>query len=220
MDSEYVPHSACYQIQTSVQVLAHRGCWHQRDERNTLTALTKGLAQNYGIETDVRDMGGTLVISHDPPGAKSLPLESLFAEYSRMQVSSYLALNIKCDGLAESLSRLLEQYDIRRYFVFDMSIPDTLSYLRRGLRVFARQSEIESHISLYEECQGVWLDAFHHDWYSEDTLIQHIDNGKQIAVVSPELHGRSPEKVWRLVQNLPEEYARNTLICTDTPGLF
>ena len=220
MKSDHDPPTACNQILTSVQVLAHRGCWDQLDERNTLAALTNGLTQNFGVETDVRDMGGSLVISHDPPCSKSPRLEALFEQYSEMQVSSHLALNIKSDGLADRLSRLLEQYEIHRYFVFDMSIPDTLHYLRNGLRVFARQSEIETHISLYEECEGVWLDAFQHDWYSCDTLVQHIDNGKQVAVVSPELHGRPPEKVWRLIQGLPDEYASNTFICTDLPKSF
>lgn len=210
----------CCQVPTRVRVLAHRGCWAERDERNTLAALTAALTQGDGVETDVRDLGGTLVISHDPPGHGALPLETFFAHYASLGATSCLALNIKSDGLAESLQRLLLRYAIRRYFVFDMSIPDTLGYLKSGLRVFARQSDLETQVPCYEACQGIWLDAFQHDWYSADTIVQHVNRGKEVAVVSPELHGRSPEGVWRMLRQLPEEVAQNVLVCTDFSSAF
>jgi len=208
------------QVEASAGVLAHRGCWSRLEDKNSLVALTTGLDRGYGLETDVRDWDGKLVVSHDPPGRGALLLETLFEHYQSIGSTACLALNVKSDGLAEEMCRLIEKHTIENYFVFDMSIPDTLSYLRCGLRVYTRQSEFETQASLYEECEGVWLDAFRDDWYSQDTLIQHIDNGKQVAVVSPELHGRCHEKVWQLVRGLPEKYTQKTFICTDLPESF
>ena len=53
-------------------VLAHRGWWSDPQDKNTRAAFAKAFAAGYGVETDVRDQGGRLVISHDPPTGEDL----------------------------------------------------------------------------------------------------------------------------------------------------
>ena len=48
-------------------ILAHRGLWFCEEEKNSSNALFKALDLGFGIETDVRDLCGELIISHDPP---------------------------------------------------------------------------------------------------------------------------------------------------------
>src|SRR5438309_53835 len=62
-------------------VLAHRGWWSDPQDRNTRAAFAKAFAAGYGIETDVRDSAGRLVISHDPPfvGEDLMSFDALLA---------------------------------------------------------------------------------------------------------------------------------------------
>ena len=71
-----------------------------------------------------------------------------------------LALNIKSDGLSQDLNLLIDKYGIENYFVFDMSIPDTIPYLMNKTNVYTRHSDIEKAPLLYGQSSGVWLDMF------------------------------------------------------------
>jgi len=55
-------------------ILAHRGAWTVPKERNSAEALKRALKSGFGIETDLRDLDGTVVISHDPPKHADTPL--------------------------------------------------------------------------------------------------------------------------------------------------
>lgn len=201
-------------------VLAHRGLWGTGCQQNSMAAFEQALANQFGIETDVRDRGGELVISHDPATSDSLPLTCLFEMYCRLGATSWLALNVKSDGLAATMRRLIDRYNIENYFLFDMSVPDMRGYLDQGLRVFTRHSEVEVQPAFYEACDGVWLDSFAEPWYSAATVAEHTSAGKQVAVVSPELHGRSPDTVWELLHALPTSDAKLVQVCTDHPEHF
>ena len=44
-------------------------------KKNTLSAFTRAFDNGFGVETDLRDYNGTLVISHDVPQEESLLFE-------------------------------------------------------------------------------------------------------------------------------------------------
>lgn len=71
------------------------------------------------------------------------------------------------------------------YFVFDMSVPDAVQCVRKGLRAYTRHSEHEPAPALYAESEGVWLDAFTRDWFTADDVRRHLAAGKRVCVVSP-----------------------------------
>ncbi|EHZ0305119.1 hypothetical protein K4888_001154 [Campylobacter upsaliensis] len=48
-----------------MQILAHRGFWREKKEQNSLASLAKAFEMGFGIETDLRDGGGNLLLSHD-----------------------------------------------------------------------------------------------------------------------------------------------------------
>jgi len=101
-----------------MEYLAHRGAWSNRVDQNSFAALCDALDKGFGLETDIRDLNGKLVISHDLPTAGlAMPLEQLLEYYSQGCFTSSLALNIKADGLQDSLSRMLKKYNIQNYFV-------------------------------------------------------------------------------------------------------
>ena len=48
-------------------ILSHRGYWKSEEERNQEVAFHHSFDLGYGTETDIRDIQGKLVISHDMP---------------------------------------------------------------------------------------------------------------------------------------------------------
>lgn len=215
-----MPIEAPQRVAATLGVLAHRGLWMDRREGNSRAALTAALEAGYGLETDIRDRGAQLVVAHDPADERSWPLRELLAMYVQLNSTACLALNVKSDGLAPHLASLLEAHAIHNYFVFDMSVPDMLTYACAGLRFYTRHSELEPQPALYEQAAGVWLDAFQNTWFTRETVAGHLRAGKDVCVVSPELHGRQADEVWRMLEGLPgaglsSNGAPRLMLCTD-----
>lgn len=202
-----------------MRILAHRGRWKTVSEHNSLASLRGAVTAGFGLETDLRDYKGDVVISHDIHYTDPLRL-SAFLELLSGELTSgqYLALNIKSDGLQGPLLGSLKAFDIRNYFLFDMSLPEAIKYLREAANVFTRQSEYEQSPSFYEKANGVWLDEFHGHWITSETIEGHIANGKKVAIVSPELHGRDYAAEWedyrKVCSRVDPDYL---MICTDFP---
>jgi glycerophosphoryl diester phosphodiesterase len=201
-----------------MQIISHRGYWKDSSEKNTAVAFERSFSLLFGTETDVRDYRGNLVISHDMAGSDCLGAEDFFTIYNHYNHRPLtLALNVKADGLQLLLHQLIEAYHIHDYFVFDMSVPDTIGYIKQGIRFYSRQSEYEAQPVFYDECAGIWLDAFHHTWYSGKIILEHLAKNKQVAVVSPELHKRDPLPLWELLKKEGLHQEEDVLLCTDIP---
>jgi len=200
-----------------MNILCHRGRWSRQDEKNTLLALLGALVRGLGVETDVRDYRGELVVSHDPPVGREITLEELLEEYSRMNSSVTLALNVKADGIGGLLKSQLAKHGISNYFVFDMSAPEAYQYVRTEMSLFTRQSEFEPMPIFEKEAKGIWLDAFLDEWYSLDVIKRGIDAGKKVAIVSPELHGRDHDSLWSKIRTMDNAYLGELYLCTDMP---
>lgn len=194
--------------------MAHRGIWTKPEEKNSLQSLNLSFDLGIGIETDVRDCDGRLVVSHDPPRAShSLQLDVLLQAYMAKPTRPVLALNIKADGLQVQLLDTLQRHGVENYFVFDMSVPDTLGYQRLQMPFAARISEYEPHNLLAASAKWIWLDAFHDEWYSVEAIQSWLEQGKYVAVVSPELHHRPHTTFWSDLLSLQAE--DRLYLCTD-----
>ncbi|WP_432331915.1 hypothetical protein RMR10_001165 [Agrobacterium rosae] len=200
-------------------ILAHRGSWNDNIPKNSREALSRALLAGFGLETDIRDLDGTLVISHDPPKMSDdvIPFDWLLDFYISNNCSGILALNIKSDGLAAMSEAALRHYGITQYFVFDMSIPDMLAYLRAGMPAYSRVSEYEPKPALAAECSGIWLDNFTGGFPQEAAAVELHGLGKPIAIVSPELHKRPHEAFWSSLRNQAGLDMSSILLCTDFP---
>jgi hypothetical protein len=197
-----------------MRLLAHRGIWSKSDEKNSLLALSVAFELGIGIETDIRDCKGTLVVSHDPPTKSgALHLEEVLDAYLKYPARPILALNIKADGLHAPLLATLRRHGIDNYFVFDMSVPDTLGYQRLQMPFAARISEYESETALSQNAQWIWLDGFHGEWFTSDSIRKWLDQGKRVAIVSPELHRRPHLQLWR--QLIAISSHPGIFLCTD-----
>lgn len=199
-----------------MKILAHRGWWSASEPKNSLQALARAIGAGLGLETDIRDLDGRLVISHDPPTqADHVDLDAFLALVAKAPQIGTLALNIKADGLQASLIARLAAYGLTDWFAFDMSVPDLLGWRRRGLPYAVRLSEFEDGGPLLRSAGVVWLDAFvSDDWYPDSLIPGLLAQGKRVAVVSPELHGRPHLPAWERLKSL-DTGGGCLMLCTD-----
>lgn len=199
-------------------VLSHRGYWKEEFEKNTVIAFERSFSRDFGTETDIRDYKGELVISHDITNENCISVKEMFEIYNEYDNMLPLALNIKADGLQVKLKELLSEYKIKNYFVFDMSVPDGLQYFKYNIKAFTRESEYEKMPSFYNNACGVWIDEFQSHWISREVIERHIQNDKQVCIVSPDLHKRQYQKEWQHYKEIEKELGiDNLMICTDNP---
>ena len=204
-------------LNQQIQIIAHRGHWDSPTEKNSFTALKRALDSGLGIETDLRDLNGEIVVSHDPPSGELLTARSLFEYYVAQDCPGLLALNIKSDGLQASLKELIEDIGVTSYVCFDMSVPDSLGYIRSDLPILARISDLEPVNLLLDRAEGVWLDELEIPWLNQTTLEHWFAHPGQIHIVSPELHKRDHIPLWQNIKRtLPERSpAAQIFLCTD-----
>lgn len=206
------------------RILAHRGYLDNGDQPNSLLAFLGAAERNLGIELDIRDQFGRVVVSHDPASRDEITLEETLALLRESAFSGVLALNVKAEGLLNLIGDCLATLRTFDYFFFDMSVPETRKYLLSGLRVAFRWSEFESlQPNLLRQATDsrvkVWLDCFESDWWLQMAAEQVFQPNLDVFVVSPELHGRDRWPVWERLANLTHsgfEYG----LCTDFPDDF
>jgi hypothetical protein len=196
-------------------ILSHRGYWKDMNERNKRDAFVRSFDMMFGTETDLRDIAGKIVISHDMPKGDEISFEEVLQIMDGRNLP--LALNIKADGQIDLILELLSKYNHTNYFTFDMSIPDMVFQIKRGARVFTGLSDILPNPVLMDKSAGVWLDCFNSDWYDERTIDDLIDAGKSVCIVSADLHKRETDKQWEIIKNAKNFQNDKLMLCTDYP---
>jgi hypothetical protein len=198
-----------------MKILCHRGYWKNIQEKNTYEAFRRSFDFGFGTETDIRDICGRLVISHDCPTGNEMELDEFFKILNGRNLP--LALNIKADGLSQSLKDTIDKFGIKNYFTFDMSIPDMFFQVNYGLRVFTGISDLNPNPLLLDYCDGIWLDSFKDDWFDANLIKSYLDQGKQVCIVSSELHKRDNNYQWNTLRESCLHKHRSLMLCTDLP---
>lgn len=198
-----------------MEIISHRGYWREPVEKNSVTAFRRSFDLGFGTETDVRDLGGVSVISHDPPKGGELS----YADFVGLAAEGLftLAINIKADGLASVVCDAMAGIDRTRWFVFDMSIPDTRAQLDAGNPVYMRMSEVEPDPPYLDRAAGIWLDAFQEDMWRIEAGEALRTRGIPICIVSPELHRRQHLEFWGALKRSPLARDAGVILCTDLP---
>jgi len=196
-------------------ILSHRGYWKTPDEKNQPVAFHRSFDLGFGTETDVRDIKGRLVISHDMPNGSEITLQAMLDILGDRNLP--MAMNIKADGMARELRSQMQEGHLTQWFTFDMTVPELVVQLRLGLPVFTRASEYEQPPPCYDQAIGVWLDAFNSEWYRPHDIQAFLEDGKRVCIVSSELHGRDPQSLWQMLQSAPFKDHPSLMLCTDRP---
>ena len=200
-----------------MKIISHRGFWKNVEEKNKRIAFERSFDLGYGTETDLRDICGKIVISHDMPKGDEMSFEELLQIMDGRNLM--LALNIKADGQAEEILRILDKYNHTNYFTFDMSIPDLVVQVKKGVNVFTGMSDINTKPVLIEKVEGIWLDAFNDEWYDENDIFELLAQNKKVCIVSSDLHKRDTKKQWEMLKNsglaIDKKLDNNIMLCTD-----
>lgn len=203
-----------------MEIISHRGYWKTLDEKNSITALYRSFRLGYGTETDLRDLNGELVISHDPPLASDtlVGFDDFLKLLNSISPTLPIALNIKSDGIHKLAKDILDKFpEISNYYFFDMSVPDTINYRNLNLPFFTRLSEYETVLAFEEDAEGVWLDGFNSVWYKPESIHALLGGGKKVFIVSEDLHGRNRVPHWQLLKDWGISNCDNVFLCTDYP---
>lgn len=193
--------------------IAHRGFWFSEPGfeallPNSVTAIERASSEGFGLETDIRDRGSKVAIEHDAFTDSGLYLEEIL----HLSFKGLVCLNVKSDGLGGRLKDM-KIWDEAIYF--DLSIPEMVKFESLGLPVADRLSEYEK--SGHNLRENVWLDAFVNEWWTVNlNLDEMLESGKNLIIVSPELHKRPHLESWAYLK--PLFYKHDNLhMCTDLP---
>lgn len=203
----------------SERLIAHRGLWQAHGrvlaEKNSSAAFELAVRAGFGIELDVRDRLGELVISHDP----ALDTAEKFEIAEFYGLAGPLAVNIKSDGLGPVFRSQWGDSSSLNLFFFDLSTPELVQFQKLGLPTCERlsnKSELPS-----EDADWIWVDSFGSNWNFENCEeILGTYSYAKLVFVSPELHGR------QFTQSQFEKFVQLFLsssrvyLCTDTPVEF
>lgn len=199
-----------------MQIISHRGLWYDfYSENNKEIAFKRSFDLGIGTETDLRDVCGKIVISHDMPTGDEITFEKLLQLLDGKNLP--LGLNIKADGMGDEILHLLKKYNHTNYFTFDMSIPEMVYEMKTELKVYAGYSDILPAPVLLDKACGVWLDSFNSEWFTEKTLISLLDKKKKICIVSSDLHNRDIDRQWTMLKNSSVLTNDDIMLCTNYP---
>lgn len=187
--------------------IAHRV--NQLDE--TVAAEVFGAAD--GIEFDIRDTGGDIVVQHDPfLGGQ------LFTDFLKFCPSNkFYIVNVKSEGIERRAIADLESCGIQQFFLLDCSIPMMVRLGKEGERRLAvRLSEYESLATVEAMASfvsWVWVDVFTLLPLTREAEESIRHRGLKLCLVSPELQGQQ-EKVVEYKTLLAERGVTIDAVCS------
>ena len=172
----------------------------------------KKIPKEYGVELDLRDFGGRLVLQHEP----FMDGED-FAEYLKHYDHGTMILNIKSERIERKVLELVQKYNIKDYFFLDSSFPMIYSLSKSGEKNIAlRFSEfegIDTILNMKGKIDWIWVDCFSKlpiDNENYNLLKQH---GFKFCLVSPELQGQD-EKLEEYKKYLNDKNIIFDAVCT------
>lgn len=221
------------------KIIDHRTAWcdsfngmGDSSLQGTLQGAKKSFSINHGVEMDVRDCNGKVVVTQVLPTGGELLFEDILKEYKQLGCTGILAIDVKSAWIQREIKRLFDEYEIENYFCFGLSIPEVLGYKNIGANYYLRDSEYESvdkSSALYTSAAGIWIDQFEPTNPTRVTakLLKHyLSDGKQVAITSPDLHlwGREKDtllKCWgvykQALSEMTEDEKSRVSLCTNFP---
>jgi glycerophosphoryl diester phosphodiesterase len=195
-----------------MQIICHRGLWEKKSEQNGNQACLQAALQYDGMEIDLKNLNGKIVLSHDPivQDHSYTSLESVL----KKSPDTFYALNIKEDGLSSELNRLINKYKIKSYMCFDLSGPEIVKYKEQNLVTFDRFGD-QDLLPSHRKIQGVVLDVFKSRNFSKIIKQLKVSPSIPLFIISPELHGQDPINSWKIIRSFEMTHKNPIYLCTD-----
>lgn len=162
-----------------------------RHRVNTPTEILS-LAPEMGAEVDLRSENGQIILQHDAfkTGAA---FETFLELWVKGPPRGTLILNPKEDGLETEAVKLLQKWNIERFFFIDLTLPTLVRLsVKEGFRKLAvrvsQYEPLEAAFLFDGRAEWAWLDCFNGVPPEPETL-DILRSAFQTCLVSPELHG-------------------------------
>tara|TARA_A100001015_G_scaffold317892_1_gene436066 strand:+ start:5351 stop:5947 length:597 start_codon:yes stop_codon:yes gene_type:complete len=186
---------------------------------NTLSQLKKTKTK-YGVEVDIRSQDKELIVHHDPflRGEK-------FSNWIKEYRHGTLILNVKEEGLEDSLIDYMKKYKIDDFFFLDQSFPFLIKTIKSGeKRCAVRISEfesIETALTLGGKIDWIWVDCFTKFPLSHDSFKSLKGLGFKMCIVSPELQGFNPStEIPKYIKLFKQENILPDAICSKRTDIW
>lgn len=170
-------------------------------------------SQADGIEFDIRDSNGEIIVQHDAfQGGQPFADFLKYCPFNKIYI-----VNVKSEGIEECAIKLLELNNIFNFFLLDCSIPMMVKLGKIGEhRLAVRFSEFESLETVEAMApfvKWVWVDVF-----TKLPLTKAIEErihklGLMICLVSPELQ-KQQDKVKIYKEHIQKENIRIDAVCS------
>lgn len=188
-----------------------------RHRVNTVAALNATPRHNW-VEVDVRVCENQIVLQHDA-FAQGEDLSDWLSEYEHAGI----VLNVKADGLEETLCDAMERAGVGDYFFLD-SQPATTYRLPPHLlkKVAVRVSDLEKPTAeafLLHRGGWAWLDIFK----EPEIMIQRLDeipSDMRLCLASPDIMPTPPISSQDLIKMLGNRLSRISAVVTKSPELW
>jgi hypothetical protein len=178
---------------------------------NTIKEL-ENIPEKYGVEVDIRDYNGRIILSHDP----LIDGESL-EHYLKKYKHKFIIFNIKSERLEYEVLKLVKQHGIKNYLFLDSSFPmvyNLISIKEKNIALrFSEFEPIESVLKLAKKIKWVWVDCFKTMPLTPKSYIQLKDSAFKICIVSPELQNQE-KKIIEYKNYLLKNRLIPDMICT------
>lgn len=168
---------------------------------NTIKELEK-IPKEYGVELDLRDFKGKLVLHHDP-----FKDGEDFEEYLKYYEHGTMIINIKSEGIEYKALELIQKYNIKDYFFLDSSFPMIYTLSNSNERNIAlRFSEfegIDTILNMRGRVDWIWVDCFSKLPITKENYNLLKQYGFKFCLVSPDLQGQDKklEKYKKYLKN-------------------
>lgn len=179
------------------------------------TIELEDIDKQFGVELDLRDdhKTGKLILSHDP----FLDGE-YFENYLEKYTHNTLILNIKSERIELECLKLMEKFNIQKYFFLDSSFPMIYllnkEYNNQNIACrFSEYEPIEQFLEIQDKVKYLWIDCFTKfplktEIYEKLKSLCDI----KICLVSPELQ-KQPEKIEEYREYLIKNNIIPNMIC-------
>ncbi len=169
----------------------------------------KKLKNIYGIETDVRDFGNKIVLSHNPHTNG----EDFFKFIKNIDKTIFL--NLKSSGIIKKIIHFVKNKDI--YFLdisfseFDFLFKKNLSH--RFILRFSSYENFDLKNKYFKKIKWVWFDYFNNSKLTLKNYKYLKKNKKKICIVSPDLLGEKKD-ILKYIKYLNKNKIAVDAVCT------
>ena len=137
----------------------------------------------------MRDFGNRLILQHDP----FMDGED-FEEYLKCYDHGTMILNIKSERIEYKVLKLMQKYNVKKYFFLDSSFPMIYLLSKSGEKNTAlRFSEfegIDTILNMKGKINWIWVDCFSKLPITRENYKLLKESGFKFCLVSPELQGQ------------------------------